>query len=243
MKTANDSPSARARTRTCVGCGVAEARDGSVASRAGGLVRMVVEGGEVAFDLATKSFGRGAWVHARPACLAKAPRGLGRSLRRPGRSNDASSAPLTPVDAAFLGARLVAACDARMAGLMLAARRLRAVEVGAEAALRALGLEGHPRALAVVAVDAGSVATSPAVARAAADGRAIAWSTKIDLGALLGAETVAICAVCHESIAGQLLTTRAARDAGASAAGEGRGPADDMSKGEGTGCSRRPEGR
>jgi predicted RNA-binding protein YlxR (DUF448 family) len=245
MKTPENN--ARAHARTCVGCGVADDPEG--------LVRMVVEGDEIAFDLAGKSFGRGAWVHARPACLAKAPRGLGRSFRRPaddrgGRKDGGRDAGGRDaggrdaggrIDASHLGDRLVAACDARMAGLMLAARRIRAIEVGAEAALRALAAD--PRALAVVAVDAGSVATSPGVMRAAGQGRAIAWNTKIDLGALLGAETVAICAVCHESIAGQLLATRAARDAGVAAGVGSRGSVDEVSKGEGTECSRRPEGR
>src|SRR5580704_17435100 len=100
-----------APTRTCVGCGVR--------GDAANMVRLVVAEGEVAFDLAGGSFGRGAHVHAAPACLAKAPRGLARSFKR-----DAG------VDAAEIGQRLVAACDRRMSGLVLAARRTGALAVG-----------------------------------------------------------------------------------------------------------------
>jgi ribosomal protein L7Ae-like RNA K-turn-binding protein len=113
---------------------------------------------------------------------------------------------------------------------LLAARRIRALAIGAHAATRALA-RTDASTLAVVAVDAGSIATSGAVEQAARDGRAIAWKTKSELGALLGEETVAICAVCHAGIAGELKTLRAAADAGAAATREGAG------------CSRRPEAR
>ena len=58
--------------------------------------------------------------------------------------------------------------------------------------------------LAIVAVDAGVVAKSREVEQAVAEGRAIAWMTKADLGATLGEKTVAICVVRHAGIAGQL---------------------------------------
>jgi ribosomal protein L7Ae-like RNA K-turn-binding protein len=224
------------RTRTCVGCGTA---DGPEA-----LLRLVVEDGEVAFDLAGKAFGRGAYVHARPSCLAAAPRGLLRSLRPRRPSSGASDVPdlsslrVTP---ALLAERLRSASDARIAGLMLAARRLRAVETGAEAALRAMGSSAS--ALAVVAVDAGSIATAQELERAAARGRAMAWSTKIELGALLGVDSVAICAVCHDSIAAQLIAARGTADAAAVLRSEGGRAEGRLAKGEGTECSRRPEGR
>jgi hypothetical protein len=83
----------------------------------------------------------------------------------------------------------------------------------------------------VVATDAGTVADALEVQEAAKTGRAIAWKTKTELGALLGGEAVAICAVCHAGIAGELKTLRAAADAGAAATREGAG------------CSRRPEAR
>jgi predicted RNA-binding protein YlxR (DUF448 family) len=193
-----------------VGC---RARD-----EAGATVRLVVADGEVAFDLAGGAFGRGAHVHPRVACLEKAPRGLARAF----------GDQRYEVSVRELGARLIAACDRRMVGLLLAARRVRALAIGAQAvndALRTL------EALVVVAADAGSVASSLEVEAAVRGGRAIAWKTKREMGALLGEESVAICAVRHAGIAAELKALRAVADAGAAATGES------------TGCSRRPEAR
>jgi len=186
-------------TRTCVGCG--EHVDPAE------LVRMVVSDDEVVFDLAGGAFGRGAHVHARPACLAAAPRGLARSFKRE-----------IKLGADELGRRLVAACDRRMTGLLLAARRTGALAVGTDESLGAIR-RGAP--LAIIAVDAGVIAKSREVEHAIADGKAIAWMTKVDLGAMLGETTVAICAVRHAGIADQLKTLRAAADAGATTTREG----------------------
>lgn len=199
----------RGPARTCVGCGL---RDG-----AEGMVRLVVAEDEVAFDLAGGAFGRGAHLHARPECISKAPRGLSRTFKRDVR-----------VDGAELARRLSAACDRRMAGLLMAARRTGALAIGADAALEALR-RGAP--LAVVAVDAAGVAESMEVTSAVAQGRAVAWRTKAELGQLLGETAVAICAVRHAGIAGELQVLRAAADAAA------------VTTREGAECSRRPEAR
>lgn len=199
----------RGPVRTCVGCGL---RDG-----AEGMVRLVVAEGEVAFDLAGGAFGRGAHLHARPECISKAPRGLSRTFKGDLR-----------VDGAELARRLSAACDRRMAGLLMAARRTGALAIGADAALEALR-RGAP--LAVVAVDAASVAQSMEVTSAVAQGRAVAWRTRAELGQLLGETAVAICAVRHAGIAGELQVLRAAADAAA------------VTTREGAECSRRPEAR
>ena len=191
----------RTSTRTCVGCATADGAEG--------MVRLVVAGDEVVFDLAGSAFGRGAHVHTRPDCIARAPRGLSRSFRREIR-----------VSAPELGAALVAAADRRIGGLLLAARRLRALAVGAAAAKDAIG-RGAP--LVVVASDAGSVASTLEVTRMIEAGSAIAWSTKGELGALLGEQSVAICAVVHPGIAEELVKTRAAADAGATTAKDGAG--------------------
>ncbi|MDP8999685.1 MAG: YlxR family protein [Myxococcota bacterium] len=195
-------------TRTCIGCGL---RDDLAA-----MVRLTMVGDEVVFG-AQFHAGRGAHLHPRPACVAKAPRGLTRAFKAEVR-----------VDAADLGRRLVMSCDRRMVGLFLAARRRRSLAVGADAATAALR-EGAP--LAIVALDAGSVRNSLEVERAVAAGRAMAWKTKDELGALLGEEAVAICAVRHAAIASELKFMRAAADAGAVATREGAE------------CSRRPEAR
>jgi predicted RNA-binding protein YlxR (DUF448 family) len=207
--------------RTCVGCGL---RDDAAA-----LLRVVVGEGsadgatrrEVAFDLAGGAFGRGAHLHAQPACIEKAPRGLARSFRG-----------AIDADGPELGLRLVAACDRRLGGLLLAARRSGVLTIGADATVSALA---QGAALAIVASDAGSIASSTEVGSAVADGRAIAWSTKGELGGLLGERSVAICAVRHAGIAGELKRMRVAADAGAAAT--------TSATREGAECSRFPEAR
>jgi predicted RNA-binding protein YlxR (DUF448 family) len=62
--------------RTCLGCGAAVPQ--------GALVRLRVEdGGHVVTD-GRRRGGRGAWVHAREACVQRAlqPRALARAFRR-----------------------------------------------------------------------------------------------------------------------------------------------------------------
>jgi predicted RNA-binding protein YlxR (DUF448 family) len=198
-----------------VGCGLCDAAEA--------MVRLVVSEDEVVFDLAGGAFGRGAHLHARPECIEKAPRGLARTFKRDPK-----------VHARELAARLLAACDRRAAGLMLAARRTNALAVGADASLEALRRDAP---LAVVAVDAGSIAQTLEVQGAVTEGRAIAWKTKSALGELLGGvtreggqeEVVAIFAVRHAGIAGELKVLRAAADAAA------------VVMREGAECSRRPE--
>jgi predicted RNA-binding protein YlxR (DUF448 family) len=203
--------------RTCVGCGQ---RDG-----AGEMLRLLVAEGEVAFDLAGGGFGRGAHLHPRPTCIEGAPRGLARSF---GGAIDAASVRL--------GARLVEACERRVVGLLLAVHRLHDLEVGADASIQAMNT-GAP--LLVIAADAGAIARSSTVARCIAEGRAIAWSTKTELGALLGEGTVAICAVRHPGIAAELKRMRVAADAGLATVTDGTG---NTSEREGAGC-RSPEAR
>jgi hypothetical protein len=242
-----------------VGCGLHD--------DAAAMVRLVVverdgRDADVAFDLAGGAFGRGAHLHARPDCIARAPRGLARSFKRGiERSLDVSE----------LARRLTAACDRRMAGLLVAARRLGALAIGADAALEALR---HGAPLAIVAVDAGSSvaddayrATHATHATHAPPGpsqtptRLVAWRTKSDLGGLLGEEAVALCAVRHAGIAGELKRLRAAADAAKASAMTDNGPhprqrADqkdesgpharqrtDQKDEVGAECSRRPEVR
>ena len=73
-----------APVRTCVGCG---ARAGQAE-----LARLTLEGERVVVDRARRG-GRGAWIHASPACLARAlkRRAIGRALRRPDMQPDAAT--------------------------------------------------------------------------------------------------------------------------------------------------------
>jgi predicted RNA-binding protein YlxR (DUF448 family) len=194
-----------------VGCGQ---RDEKAA-----MMRLVVAGGEVVFHASFQP-GRGAHMHPRPACIQGAPRGLARSFKGAVR-----------VDAAEIGRCLLAACERRMVGLLLAARRRGDLAIGADASCQALRA-GAP--LAIVAVDAGSVRTTGDVERAISAGRAIAWKTKTELGPLLGHEAVAICVVSHGGIASELQFMRAAAASTSEATASTR---------EGAECSRCPEGR
>jgi predicted RNA-binding protein YlxR (DUF448 family) len=219
----------RGPVRTCVGCG---SRDGAAE-----LVRLIIADDEVAFDLAGGAFGRGAHVHARLDCLEKAPRGLSRAFKRPMKQ-----------DAAALGERLVEACNRRIAGLLLAARRSGTLTMGADAVLEVLGAgagsrgegsrgragEDFANVLVVLSLDAGSLTSRKEVQSCVAAGRAVAWGTKNELGSLLGASSVAICAVRHAGIADELKRMRVSADAGAAATRATR---------EGAECSRCPEAR
>jgi uncharacterized protein len=196
----NPRPQKRTRTRTCVGCGKREA-----ATRASGLVRIVAREAGLEVDLSGRAAGRGAYVHARPMCLAQASRGLSKGL-----GIALGSTERGPI-AAELASRLTDACHRRIAALLLTARRIRAVRPSRPAVSGTD--DARLESLTIVAVDAGSAASSPDVQRAVAGGRAFAWGTQADLGVLLGTTATASCAVEHPSLAAELIRTRAAADA------------------------------
>jgi len=167
------------------------------------MVRLVRgPAGEVAVDLGGGASGRGAHVHARPDCLAKACKaGLARSFK-------GKVAATRPEE---LAAQLVAACDRRIRGLILAAARTRRVALGADATLEALA--AHPEARIVVATDAGNIASRRPIMDAVASGRAVAWGDKATLGGLTGKADVAVMAVLDDAIAEELSKARRMADA------------------------------
>ena len=203
--------------RTCAGCGQA--------GDAEGLVRLVLgprspDGkAPIAVDFAGKSHGRGAHVHPRKECLAKAAKsGLARSFK--------TKVECTAEDLAL---QIVEGSDRRITGLLSGAWRARMLAVGADAVSAALD-KGAP--LAVVATDAGGLVDRGALGRAIAEGRAVAWKDKQTLGALFGGRgEVAVCAVLNDSIATEIASARTM----ATAVG-GQGPV------RGTAC-RSPEAR
>ncbi len=69
--------------RTCIGCGAKAAQPL--------LVRLVARDGRVEVD--RRGGGRGAWIHARGACVERAARrrAFGRALRAPGLDLDEAS--------------------------------------------------------------------------------------------------------------------------------------------------------
>ena len=186
--------------RQCVGCGKRE--------DATSLVRVVLgPQGEVAVDLANRSIGRGAHVHANAACLkAAASGGLAKSFRC-----------RVTCTAQELSEMLLAAGQRRMDGLLRAAALSRVVVVGrqpVEAALAARWQPGPKAAtsvvdLVIVARDAGDVARGKVFDQAIAQGLVVAWGTKRTLGGYLGQgmghesgfDEVAVAGVCNPKLA------------------------------------------
>jgi predicted RNA-binding protein YlxR (DUF448 family) len=195
VQTVTEERNPQKPTRTCAGCARHEDADA--------MVRLVRgPGGEIAVDAGGSSFGRGAHVHARPECIAKACKGgLARSFK--------SS---VVADAATLATQIVEAVDRRIVGLLGAAKRSGALAVGADASCDAL--EGaNKQVIVVVASDAGTVVGRDPIADAIASGRAVAWKDKATLGALVGRGEVAVCVVLEGGIATELSKARAMADA------------------------------
>ncbi|HEX6273350.1 MAG TPA: YlxR family protein [Polyangiaceae bacterium] len=163
-------------TRTCVGC--------QAAAPAGELVRVVLgPDGSLAPDPRGGAFGRGAWLHPRPECLARAiPRGVARALK----SEVRTSAEEFSVLLRRAGIR-------RLLGLVGSAFRARKAAVGATAVEEVLATGQD--CLVVVATDAHAAAAGYGVSRAVALGRALAASTKVELGGALGRAEVGVVAI------------------------------------------------
>jgi predicted RNA-binding protein YlxR (DUF448 family)/ribosomal protein L7Ae-like RNA K-turn-binding protein len=169
-------------TRTCVGCRTAEP--------AGGLVRLVLDPeGDLLVDPKGGSFGRGAWLHARPDCVRKGvPGGVARTLR--------ASVKTTPE---VVSERLRVAGRRRLEGLLSAAMGAKKLAVGSGAVEEAAG-HGEVR-LVIVASDARAAATSNAVLSLIEKGRGLPLLTKAELGALFGRAEVGVAAVLDEGLA------------------------------------------
>ena len=156
-------------------------------------------------------------MHPRPACVARAPRGIARSWKR-----DPRPFGLT------LGPMLAAACLDRMKEVMMRAHRARALLIAGHGT-DDTHLSAAP--LLIVAVDAGPLARRDDVMQAIRAGRAIAWLTRRELGTLVGDDDVALCGVTNDTMARELQVLRLAADGGTAKTREGAG------------CSRAPEAR
>ncbi len=193
----------RERTRTCAGC-----QRRAVAFRHDLIFRVVLGPASsssgrgacargVAVDVAGSAFGRGAHIHADPACLAKACRGgLSRAFRCE-----------VVADATVLASDVARGVDRRVEGLLLGARRAGMVALGEDA--REAVQKGAP--LVIVASDAGASAAR-SVGHAVAEGRAVAWRTKAALGTLFARNEVALVAIRHEGVASEILWARSLAD-------------------------------
>lgn len=164
---------AGARERTCVGCGLTVRVDD-----APDLVRLVLgPSGEIAVDARGGAFGRGAHVHARPDCLARAGRG-GLLRVTKGKASailDASGAPL-PLGAEALGKAISEAMARRIEGLFATAVRAKQVARGPEAVIEAC--RSGAAELVVVADDAEATAQLAEIRGALGDGRAVTWGDR-----------------------------------------------------------------
>jgi predicted RNA-binding protein YlxR (DUF448 family) len=140
-------------------------------------------------DLAGRAPGRGAWLHPRSDCLARAvPRGFARSFR----------ASITTSAEELAGAIRDLACR-RVEALLNAAWRARRLEVGTTPVQEAL-VAG--RAVCVlVATDARAAAETSFVQQAVASGKALGWGTKDLLGRATGRGEVAVVAVTDAGFA------------------------------------------
>ncbi len=197
MVLANDSDTTKRSERTCAGCGRTDA------PRA--FLRVVMGAQtngehEVVAVVGGSSVGRGAHVHPTYDCLAKACKGgFARSFHAKVRANVNE-----------LVAQIVEAHDRRVTGLVLGARRAGHVEIGTDASCDAL-MRGP--VLAIVACDAGSVVKKDEVRRAAAEGRAVVWKDKAELGKLFGRDEVGIFCVTHAEIAREIQEARSRSEA------------------------------
>lgn len=183
------SGSKRIPERLCVGCGEHDA--------IGNLVRVVKgPGGLVAVDVAGKSFGRGAHVHARRLCLAAAvKKGFAKAFKC-----------RVVLEDGGIEQMVSAAVERRLRGLLLSAARSGNLTLGLTAVTGAY--ERGEVELLWVAADAGHAAKQAVVQKAQADGRLVTWGLRDALGAVLGRPEVAILGVREPLIARAIVETR-----------------------------------
>jgi ribosomal protein L7Ae-like RNA K-turn-binding protein len=103
-----------------------------------------------------------------------------------------------------LASTIVAAAERRARGLLSSAARSEWIEIGADRAGKAF--ESGDAFLLVVARDAAAGASTGPVLRAIADGVAVGWGTKAELGALVGKSEVAVLGVTSKRLAVALRT-------------------------------------
>jgi ribosomal protein L7Ae-like RNA K-turn-binding protein len=151
--------------------------------------------GEAVPDLSGSGFGRGAWVHPRPACLAKAlPRGFSKSMK--------GSVHTSVAD---FSAALAAQAERRAYSLIGAAFRARKAAAGSTA-VRDAFTAGLVK-LVLVASDARAAATTPAVEALVKSGKARAFGSKELLGRAIGRPETGVIAILDDGISTALLHT------------------------------------
>jgi predicted RNA-binding protein YlxR (DUF448 family)/ribosomal protein L30E len=180
-KTAGASVPAGVSLRTCIGCRTTVNREE--------LVRMVAgTDGQVLFDLAGGSFGRGAWTHATEDCLKKAAR----VMRGKGAVEDHAALVCALSDAA----------NRRAKGLVTAAYRAGRLAIGSDAS--ADEFAAGKAKLVVLSSDARAAARKQWLEDAVSAGVVWGWSNKVELGALVGRDELAVFAITDEGLARSL---------------------------------------
>lgn len=181
---------ANTQVRTCIGCRTSASRND--------LVRMVAssDGSEIVFDLSGGAFGRGAWSHPTESCLRRAVK----VLRHGGDKGGPSLSPDEGLEQ--LLSKLEEAVTRRAKGLVVAAYRAGRIALGGDASKEEF-LASRAR-LVVLATDARAAKNDQWVESAVANGLAIGWSTKAELGALVGRDELAIFVVTDEGLARSL---------------------------------------
>jgi uncharacterized protein len=171
--------------RTCVGClevGPAEP-----------LVRVVLgPDGSIVPDLASGAVGRGAWIHARAACIKKGvPRGFAKSFK----TNVVADQTEFVRNLSLQAERRAFA----LLGSALRAGRGRAGTTQVRDAINGGGVE-----LVIVARDARAAADAPWIDALVGEGRARAFATKELLGRAIGREEIGVIAILDVGLASAL---------------------------------------
>jgi predicted RNA-binding protein YlxR (DUF448 family) len=148
------------------------------------MIRLVLgEDGRLFADLAGRAFGRGAWVHPRTECLARAAQGgAAKSFK--------TRVSASPADVV---AEVRAAADRRVEALIGAARGAGRLSAGSDVAREAH--ESGTAALVIVAGDARAAGTSAFLVSAAAAGKVAVWGTKERLGRAAARAETAVVAI------------------------------------------------
>jgi len=126
------------------------------------MIRLVLgESGALSVDLAGRAFGRGAWVHSRPECLARAANGGAAKAFRAQVTTDST----TLIDSVRSSA------DRRVEALLASANGARRLVSGSDAARAAYEQGGA--ALVVLAQDARAAGQADWLQKAGAEGKVL----------------------------------------------------------------------
>jgi ribosomal protein L7Ae-like RNA K-turn-binding protein len=162
--------------------------------------------GEVLFDLSGGAFGRGAWSHPTEACLRRAAK----VMRQGSEKGGPSLAKASETDGlSQLLEKLDEAANRRAKGLVTAAFRAGYLALGSDASKEEF-LASRAR-LVIIATDARAAKKELWIETAVSTGLVVGWSSKAELGALVGRDELAILVITDEGLANSLKSVLALR--------------------------------